>query len=191
MESQDESQDPLEEGVQSSRDRPLAEKLSLLWGSRKVPEEAVGQWLREQGLHSQHITVCEQELRDALSAGEEESREELKAAKQEIREQERELKRKEKELAEARSYMGDFILWYNTMHRHSMLGYITPQQRWKGEDLRLFALRNQKVQKAFAEHHERFSRKGPKEWRSKGVVYLNPSQEIRRMIHQKSFLNGR
>lgn len=91
----------LEEGIQSNRDRPLAEKLSLLLESRRVPEEAMGQWLREQGLHSQHLTVWEQELRESVSSKEQEAREELKAAKQKIREQERELKRKEKALAEA------------------------------------------------------------------------------------------
>ena len=36
-------------------------------------------------------------------------------------------------LAEARNWMGDFIDWYNTVHRHSGLGYITPEQRGKGK----------------------------------------------------------
>lgn len=78
-------------------------------------------------------------------------------------------------LAEARNWMGDFIDCYNTVHRHSGLGYITPEQRRKGEELQLFALRTQTLQKVFAEHLERFSRKRPKEWKRKRVVYLNPS----------------
>ncbi|MGQ9847388.1 MAG: hypothetical protein ACUVQP_07820, partial [Bacteroidales bacterium] len=161
----------LEEGIQSNRDRPLEEKLSLLLESRRIPEEFLGQWLREQGLHSQQLTVWEQELRDALSAREQETREELLAAKQKIREQERELKRRLSS-AEAQSWMGDGIDWYNRVHRHSGLGYITPEQRRKGEDLRLFALRNHTVQKAFSKHPKRFPHNGPKEWRSKRVVYL-------------------
>lgn len=91
----------VEEGVLSNRERPLSEKLSLVLESRTIAEEEKGQWLREHGLHSQHITVWEQEVRDALTKREQELREELKAAKKKIREQERELARKDKALAEA------------------------------------------------------------------------------------------
>ena len=90
-----------EDGVQSNRSRQLAEKFSLLLESRSVGDETIGEWLRENGLHSQHLTVWEQEVRDAVTKSEQEAREELKAAKKKIREQERELARKEKALAEA------------------------------------------------------------------------------------------
>ena len=91
----------IEDGVQANRSRQLAEKLSLLLESRSVSDETIGEWLRENGLHSQHLTVWEQEVRDAVTKSEQEAREELKAAKKKIREQERELTRKEKALAEA------------------------------------------------------------------------------------------
>ncbi|HON14325.1 MAG TPA: hypothetical protein PLB48_09010 [Treponema sp.] len=58
-------------------------------------------WLREQGFHSQHLIVWEQEVKDALTKREQEIREELKAAKKKIREQEREFARKDKALSEA------------------------------------------------------------------------------------------
>jgi len=90
-----------EDGVQSNRSRQLAEKFSLLLESRSVGDETIGEWLRENGLHSQHLTVWEQEVRDAVTKSEKEAREELVAAKKKIREQERELARKEKALAEA------------------------------------------------------------------------------------------
>lgn len=90
-----------DEGVLSNRERPLAEKLSLLLESRTVSDEAMGQWLREHGLHSQHLEVWEQEVREAVTKSEQSAREELKTAKKKIREQERELARKEKALAEA------------------------------------------------------------------------------------------
>lgn len=91
----------IEDGVQANRSRQLSEKLSLLLESRSVSDETIGEWLRENGLHSQHLTVWEQEVRDAVTKSEQEAREELKAAKKKIREQERELTRKEKALAEA------------------------------------------------------------------------------------------
>ncbi len=91
----------VDEGVLSNRDRPLGEKLSLLLEARSISEESRGEWLRQNGLHSQHLAVWEQEVRDAVTKSEQKIREELKAAKKKIREQERELARKEKALAEA------------------------------------------------------------------------------------------
>lgn len=91
----------IDDGVQANRSRQLTEKLSLLLESRSVADEAMGEWLRGNGLHSQHLTVWEQEVRDAVTKSEKEAREELKAARKKIREQERELTRKEKALAEA------------------------------------------------------------------------------------------
>lgn len=40
-------------------------------------------------------------------------------------------------------WMADFINWYNATHRHSGIGYVTPQQRKNGEDVKLFEKRNQ------------------------------------------------
>lgn len=90
----------VDDGVQSNRRRQLGEKLSLLLESRSIGSDEMGSWLRDNGLHSQHLTVWEQEVRDVMDKGEHDMREELKAAKKKIREQERELQRKEKALAE-------------------------------------------------------------------------------------------
>lgn len=91
----------VDDGVLPSSKRQIGEKLSLLLESRTIADEQFGVWLRENGLHSQHLNVWEQEVRDAVTKSEQEAREELKAAKKKIREQERELARKEKALAEA------------------------------------------------------------------------------------------
>ena len=87
-------------------------------------------------------------------------------------------------IEESRDWMGDFIDWYNTTHRHSGLGYITPTQRRAGDDLKLFAKRNQTLRAAFALHPERFPKTGPIQWASRRVVYLNPSHETKRLILQ-------
>lgn len=90
----------VDDGAQGARHRQLSEKFSLLLESRGLPDEELGSWLRDNGLHSQHLSVWEQEVRDAMGKGEQAMREQLKAAKKKIHEQERELIRKEKALAE-------------------------------------------------------------------------------------------
>jgi transposase-like protein len=89
-----------DDGAQGANHRQLVEKLSLLLESRSLTEEGLGEWLRENGLHSEHLAVWEQEVRDAMTKGEQQAREELKAAKKKIKEQQKELTRKEKALAE-------------------------------------------------------------------------------------------
>jgi len=90
----------VDDGAQGARQRQLSEKFSLLLESRGLADEELGSWLRDNGLHSQHLSVWEQEMRDAMGKGEQAMCEQLKAAKKKIREQERELNRKEKALAE-------------------------------------------------------------------------------------------
>ena len=41
----------------------------------------------------------------------------------------------------AREWFARFINWYNTCHRHSGIGYVTPQQKHCGADIELFSRR--------------------------------------------------
>lgn len=50
----------------SGNGRSPREKLNLVIESRTIPDEKKGHWLREKGLHSEHITRFEQELRDMV-----------------------------------------------------------------------------------------------------------------------------
>lgn len=90
----------VDDGVQSNRSRKLAEKFSLLLESRGITEDQQGLWLRENGLHSEHLTVWEQEVRDFMTKGEQQAREELKVIKKELKKNQKELVRKDKALAE-------------------------------------------------------------------------------------------
>ena len=47
---------------------------------------------------------------------------------------------------ETRSWTADFINWYNTIHRHSGIGYVTPVQRRTGASFILFAKKNRTLQ---------------------------------------------
>jgi len=76
------------------------EKFSLLLESKGRGEETVGAWLREKGLHSEHLNLWEQELQDILKDKDTKYREENVRLKKEKRELEKELRRKDKALAE-------------------------------------------------------------------------------------------
>ena len=86
-----------------------------------------------------------------------------------------------KDLEHARSWMADFVNWYNTEHRHSGIGYITPEQRHCKEGSMIMAKRNSVIVKAYTAKPERWSRK-PALWENAEVVYLNPSAETRELL---------
>ncbi len=90
----------MEEGDKSNRDRSWSEKFSILLEAQRVGEDQKGAWLRENGLHSEHLTVWEQEVREYRAKGEVKLREELRETKKELKRREKELARKEKALAE-------------------------------------------------------------------------------------------
>lgn len=75
-------------------------------------------------------------------------------------------------LEEARLWMADFVNWYNTMHRHSGIGYITPAQRASGKEADILKVRNDVIQNAFKNNPHRWS-SAPKIWKIKPTVILN------------------
>ncbi len=83
-------------------------------------------------------------------------------------------------------WLADFIDWYNTSHRHSGIGFVTPEQRRNGVSRELFEKRNKTLLKAWEKHPERFPKKGPRLWKERKVVYLNPSDDTRRFLYQKA-----
>jgi transposase len=90
-----EKQDAVGPAHRSSR-----EKLSLLLEAKSLLPDDQGKWLRAQGLHSEHITLYEQELRDLMDNKDNKAKEENKQLKQENKRLKRELEKKEKALAE-------------------------------------------------------------------------------------------
>lgn len=81
-----------------------------------------------------------------------------------------------KSLDHARGWMADFVNWYNTEHRHSAIGYVTPAQRGSGEDMKIYERRNWVVEAARSEHPERWVH-GVRQWKRKDVIILNPKKE--------------
>lgn len=79
-----------------------------------------------------------------------------------------------KSLTHAREWMSEFVNWYNTRHRHSAIGYVTPEQRGSGIDLEIFKKRNKTISDARKRHPERWGKK-VRLWKNKDVVILNPN----------------
>lgn len=84
----------------SPRETVQLERYNLLLESKSLGEGELGVWLREKGLHSEHLTLWQQEIQDTLSNKDTALIEENRRLKKEKKELERELRRKEKALAE-------------------------------------------------------------------------------------------
>lgn len=76
------------------------EKFSLLLESKDKNEENIGAWLREKGLHSEHLNLWEQELQNILKDKDTKYKDENAKLKKANKELEKELRRKDKALAE-------------------------------------------------------------------------------------------
>lgn len=84
-------------------------------------------------------------------------------------------------VAAAREWVAQFVDWYNLEHRHSSLKFVTPDQRHRGEDLKILAKRNQLYRAAREKHPQRWS-KNTRNWEPVGPVSLNPQNVIEEAV---------
>lgn len=77
------------------------------------------------------------------------------------------------DLETAQAWSALFVAWYNEEHRHSSIGYVTPNQRHNGEVKAILARRRTVYKRAQQKHPERWSGV-PRSWSSSEKVYLNP-----------------
>lgn len=80
------------------------------------------------------------------------------------------------DLDAARSWVRDFIRWYNEEHRHSQINFVTPAERHAGKDTAILFKRDALYQQARARHPERWSG-NTRNWTPRGAVTLNPARE--------------
>jgi putative transposase len=78
-------------------------------------------------------------------------------------------------LLAARQWVSTFVQWYNHEHRHSAIGFVTPDQRHTGLDSALLNQRVQVYEAAKARHPQRWSG-ATRNWQPVGIVHLNPDQ---------------
>ena len=89
-----------------------------------------------------------------------------------------------KSMEEARMWMANFVNWYNTEHRHSAIGYVTPMQRRSGVYKEIFDKRNNTLVAAREKNPERWGKK-QKVWGCDDKVYLNPGKDSKKNLMKK------
>ncbi len=78
-------------------------------------------------------------------------------------------------LDDSRTWVLDFVRWYNREHRHSGLNFLTPLQRHNGESEKVFSKRNKVYEEARMKHPERWS-SNTRDWSLEDTVWLNPEK---------------
>jgi transposase InsO family protein len=78
-------------------------------------------------------------------------------------------------LAAARTWVEQFVVWYNTEHRHSAIRFVTPEQRHCGEDVAIFKQRKTVYQMAKLVNPFRWSG-DTRNWNWIPKVSLNPDK---------------
>ena len=89
------------DGEISPESRNSSEKMTLLLEGRSIEPEKLGEWLRKNGLHTEHLSLWEQELRDKISDKNKSEKQKYSELKKKYKVLEKDLIRKEKALAEA------------------------------------------------------------------------------------------
>ena len=87
-------------------------------------------------------------------------------------------------LEEARQWVAGFRHWYNEVHRHSALKFVTPGQRHRGEDIAVLELRNTLYESARAQRPDRWSGSS-RNWEHENIVFLNPNNSIEKEVELK------
>lgn len=81
-------------------ERSMKEKLDLLLEHQKIPKESEGEWLRQKGLHTEHISLFRQELTSHMANKSDEKDKRIRELEKKNKQQEKELLRKDSALAE-------------------------------------------------------------------------------------------
>ena len=76
------------------------------------------------------------------------------------------------DLSSARRWTERFVFWYNNVHLHSGISFVTPADRHEGKDFEILEKRHQVYLKAKNRHPERWSG-STRDWQHIGEVFLN------------------
>ena len=74
-------------------------------------------------------------------------------------------------------FLRGFFAWYNTEHRHSALGWMTPATVHHGEGAVVHARRAQVLAAAYARHPERFGAGPPQPPALPERTWINPPED--------------
>jgi putative transposase len=87
-------------------------------------------------------------------------------------------------MEEARAFCREFFTWYNHAHRHSGIGFMTPEAVHYGRAPELTRRRAEVLTAAYAAHPERFVRKPPVPPVVPTSVWINKPEEAREEVSQ-------
>lgn len=79
---------------------------------------------------------------------------------------------------QARDWVSRFINWYNTVHLHSGIQFVTPDDRHKGKDVEILANRHRVYQKARLKNPERWSGR-TRNWKPVKQVVLKKYKRLK------------
>jgi len=81
-------------------------------------------------------------------------------------------------LEEAQAWVDAFVYWYNHVHLHSAIGFVTPEDRHMGRDVEILRNRDAVYQSARRRHPGRWS-SSTRDWSQIKVVKLNPGKNAK------------
>lgn len=74
---------------------------------------------------------------------------------------------------EAKKWVSEFVEWYNTEHRHSGIGHITPNQKHAGKDVEILKKRRKTYEEAKRKNPERWIKDKIRDWKCTSTTVLN------------------
>ena len=81
-------------------------------------------------------------------------------------------------MEDAKTFLRDFFEWYNGQHRHSGIGFITPESLHTGEAYKIREKRCQILEQAYLKHPERFVKGLPQPPKIPAAAWINKPEEI-------------
>ena len=93
-------------------------------------------------------------------------------------------------LPDALAFGRVFFPWYNTEHRHSGIGFLTPEMVHYGQSAAVLQARSATLARAFEQHPERFKGRQPQPPRLLPAVWINPPSDASQVVTGKTDLTG-
>ena len=76
------------------------------------------------------------------------------------------------EIDDANKWVSSFVAWYNTKHHHSGIKFVTPEQRHRGDDIKILERRKKTYQEAKKRNPLRWAG-NVRNWEREDIVKLN------------------
>jgi len=83
-----------------------------------------------------------------------------------------------KNIIKARTWADAFVAWYNTVHLHSSINFVTPDDRHRGKDVKIFENRHKVYLEARLKNPERWA-KATRNWEPITEVSLKKFKRLK------------